>query len=229
MNFRQAVLKNLIERVRSKFYRQNSDNPFMRFREMIIFEELVTKLQPKRVLEWGAGYSSLYFPKFLKGDFTWISIENNSDWVKHLAEKGLDKRVEIVLVEENNKAKYGYFKKGSNDGSYDDFKDYIEYPVDKGPFDYIVIDGRARSECLRKSLDILSDGGVVVIHDANRRDYHEHFNLFAHKFLLTDTRPRSGGLAILSKTKNIDELINTDRHEKNWRYIRNGIARYLRV
>lgn len=201
----------------------------MRHRELIIFEELISNLQPNKILEWGAGYSSLYFPKFLNGDFQWMSIENNSDWVKHLNEKGLDKRVEIVFVAENEKAHYGYYKEGINDGSYGDFKDYIEYPLDKGPFDYIVIDGRARSECLKKSFDIIADDGVVVIHDANRKDYHEHFDLFSHRFLLTDTRPRSGGLAVLSKSRNIKEVIDTERHEKNWRYIRNGFANFLRV
>jgi len=217
VNFRQAICKNLIERVRSKKFRQNSHRSFMRFREIMIFEELVSNLQPKRILEWGAGYSSLYFPKFLKGDYEWIGIENNVDWITHLNELKRNKRVSIVYVKENNESNYGYFKTGSNDGSYADFKDYIEYPLDKGPFDYIVIDGRARSECLKKSLGILSEDGVVVIHDSTREDYHEYFHLLKNRFVITDTRPRSGGLAVLSQSKNIYGVIDTERHEMSIR------------
>jgi len=39
--------------------------PWMKYREIEIIEEILKNLQPQRVLEWGAGYSTLYFPKIL--------------------------------------------------------------------------------------------------------------------------------------------------------------------
>jgi predicted O-methyltransferase YrrM len=41
----------------------------------------------------------------------------------------------------------------------------------RGPFDLIVIDGRARSSCLREALGHLARGGLVVFDNADRRRY----------------------------------------------------------
>ena len=37
----------------------------------------------------------------------------------------------------------------NNDGSYEDLIDYIEFPDNHTPYDFILIDGRARLECIK--------------------------------------------------------------------------------
>ena len=51
----QAVLKR----------KHNSFKPHMKNREILILEELLRNLKSKNCLEWGSGYSTIYFPKFL--------------------------------------------------------------------------------------------------------------------------------------------------------------------
>jgi hypothetical protein len=35
------------------------------------------------------------------------------------------------------------------------------------------VDGRARCFCLKEGFDLLRPGGVIVLHDAQRADYHD--------------------------------------------------------
>lgn len=53
-----------------------------------------------------------------------------------------------------------------------DFADYVA-TIDEvgGPFDLIVVDGRARVACLRRALPHLADDGMVVFDDVGRRRY----------------------------------------------------------
>lgn len=53
-----------------------------------------------------------------------------------------------------------------------DFKDYVEAIAEfDGPFDLIVIDGRARSACLAAAVSQLKPDGLVVFDNSNRRRY----------------------------------------------------------
>lgn len=53
-----------------------------------------------------------------------------------------------------------------------DFSDYVA-TIDRvgGPFDLIVVDGRARVECLRRSLPHLAADGAIVFDDVERQRY----------------------------------------------------------
>ncbi len=55
-----------------------------------------------------------------------------------------------------------------------DFTDYV-HAIDAvdGDFDLIVVDGRAREECLRRSVSRLARDGVVLFDNSNRRRYRE--------------------------------------------------------
>jgi hypothetical protein len=102
-----------------------------------------------------------------------------------------DERIGLVNVRPNSD------RWADEDGSYEDFKDYIEYPSDKGPFDFIFIDGRARRGCLEMSRKLLASGGIVVLHDANRKHYREALVGFPETYaFIDDARPQSGGLWI---------------------------------
>jgi Methyltransferase domain len=55
-----------------------------------------------------------------------------------------------------------------------DYTDYVRSidAVD-GEFDLIVVDGRAREECLRRSVERLAPGGIVLFDNSNRRRYQQ--------------------------------------------------------
>ena len=56
-NFEDSQLGIKIKNIRYK--------PYMKNREIMILEEVIRNLNPKNCLEWGSGYSTIYFPKLL--------------------------------------------------------------------------------------------------------------------------------------------------------------------
>ena len=52
--------------------------------------------------------------------------------------------------------------------------DYIDHPrTHNVEYDIALVDGRARTHCVIEAMKILRHGGVVVLHDAQRVQYHE--------------------------------------------------------
>ena len=52
--------------------------------------------------------------------------------------------------------------------------DYVARPGQLGmEFDFVLVDGRARIHCLVEGWKLLRPGGVILIHDAQRPEYHD--------------------------------------------------------
>src|ERR1035437_351058 len=107
------------------------------------------------VLEWGSGLSTLAMAPLVN---TITSIEHHFGWYAEMKEK-IPKNVSLHFALPNN-IEY------QDDGTYEDFKDYIEFPaILNTKFDLIFIDGRARMECAQAAIPLLAENGVIVIHD----------------------------------------------------------------
>lgn len=197
--------------------------PWMKHREIEIIEEILRNLKPNKCLEWGTGYSTLYFPKFLDIDAKWISLEHEKDWFEKIKKCNVNPNVEIFTIKSN---KYPWSDE-HRDGSYSDLTDYIEFPTKFGKFDFILIDGRARKDCLMKACQIISDKGVVILHDAGRTYYHEPFTHFKHSLLFTDYR-KHGGIWVGSNALELENVIDRKRHINRWKII-NKIGRLFRI
>jgi len=219
--YRDLLYEKLLGKVISK--------PWMRYREIEIIKEILINLKPKKCLEWGAGYSTLYFPKFLDSNAKWVSIEHEKEWFKKIKSLNKKPNVEIYLIQPN---RY-HWSDEYGDGNYSDLKDYIEYqdyieyPTKFGKFDFILVDGEARKYCLIKAYELLSDRGIVVLHDAVRTYYHEPFGFFKHSLLFTDYRKHAGGIWIGSKGLKLENVIDIEKHIKFWKII-NKIGKFLR-
>lgn len=220
------VLSQLVDDVVFKFRRnilkKEMDIPWMRYREIEMIEDLFKNTSPKNILEWGAGSGTFYFKNFMPADGNWISVEHNKEWAASVSVKNEDSNVSIVCKEPNNEpfpgAYYGLVDFKVNDGSYEDFKDYIEYPAEQNIlFDLILIDGRARVDCLNKAKEILSKDGIVMLHDANRPQYHKAFDQYKNGILFSDQRDLSGGIWIGSNSnRGLDEVIDVETYSKVW-------------
>jgi hypothetical protein len=194
----------------------------MSYREARILEEILLNLKPHNCLEWGAGHSSLYFPKFLSATARWQSVEHNNDWALKVQALNRDPRLSIYYVPSNKQPwndQYG-------DGGYSDFKDYIEFPSRLGKFDFILIDGRARRHCLAKAFDLIANSGVVALHDANRSYYREPLGLFKYAVLL-DAGEHAVWLG--SKGLRIELAIDLTKHLTYASYIRRFLLLYDRL
>jgi hypothetical protein len=102
-------------------------------------------------LEWGAGFSSLYFPKYLENGSKWFSIEHDLTWFNKI--KILNQNPKCVIF--HVKANHFPWTDEYNDGAFSDLRDYLSFPMKFGKFDFILIDGRARSYCLIAALELI--------------------------------------------------------------------------
>lgn len=129
-----------------------------------------------RVLEWGAGSSTLAIASLVR---ELVSIEHNEKWYKEIKAK-IPENVKLFFVPPNSEPKPEY-----DDGTYEDFKNYIEAPImlnnvlaaqpltsnlellTSPKFDLIFIDGRARVACAEVCRQISHANTLVFIHDFN--------------------------------------------------------------
>ena len=144
--------------------------PWMNYR---VINYLVSQglVQNKKIFEFGSGSSTHFWLKI--GASEVISVEHDEKFYQQNS-PSLSSKCQYLLIPPQISEKpelyseYDSFEyKGYNFRNYvnkiDDFED--EY------FDLIVIDGRARSACLSKSIKKLKKGGVIIFDNANRLRY----------------------------------------------------------
>lgn len=174
--------------------------PDMWISEIKYIEKLLLEQAQKNkflnILEWGSGNSTIYFSKFLKEKgigFKWTAMEHFVLWHKKV----------ISMIEKNNLSdNVEYFLKSpthENDKNIQEtlnLDEYINFPSTLGKkFNFILVDGRKRKECLERASSILSHDGVVVLHDAEREWYHDGFKYYVNggEFVIANPTPAARG------------------------------------
>ena len=181
--------------------------PSMSPTDIKIIESVFMNLQGRKlnVFEWGSGSSTIYYSKFLRHiglDFEWCAVDNSSIWYEFVLKK----------IDRANLADYvnlycfgfpafwehdGYINNGTVSfdtyGWTDDIANYLNLPKELDrKFDVLVVDGRFRKRCLEVAREVLSPGGVVILHDAFRVHYHSALSLFSQvSFVDSETIPGS--------------------------------------
>jgi hypothetical protein len=135
----------------------------------IIKEVIKERLEAPRhgvleCLEWGAGHSTLYFPRFIEESgrrgYTWDSIEHDPEWHRATMATIDGVYAKVTLCKLTPEC-------------------YAQKPLSFGNrYDFVLVDGRLRRRCLITASKILAVGGVVVLHDAKREYYHSAFEHF---------------------------------------------------
>lgn len=120
-----------------------------------------------RVLEWGSGASTLWLAR-RAGEVT--AIEHDPGWAADVESLAPAHVTVLVELPEPSSAPAVPSAKPGFDGL--DFSRYVARIDDVGgPFDLIVIDGRAREACLEKALAHLAPGGLIVFDNVDRQRY----------------------------------------------------------
>lgn len=128
-------------------------------------EFFISHLAPShRVLEYGSGYSTNEIAQKVKEI---ISIEHQQTWYDILINQ-VSKNCTLILCPPNLP-----YTEGGHDGTYEEFKDYIESPLNKGIFDIILIDGRSRVSCASICKSMSHSDTLIFIHDFQRTEYQE--------------------------------------------------------
>jgi predicted O-methyltransferase YrrM len=216
--FLRAVVRNAWQRNAMRIRRRirgERGAPWMRPQEEAIVREVLTNLRPMRCLEWGAGFSTLQFPALLPANATWLAIEHAADWTEVIRTRNTRANVTVAHVAPDA-------ARWEGDGSADDFAAYLAHPAALAPFDFILIDGRARAPAVAAAAKILAPGGVVILHDANRIAYAGALGPFTHQVLLRDARVRArrpaGGVWLGSMTRPLHAVLDVTLHERLWRF-----------
>ncbi len=203
----RARITDIIQR---RILRKNLLKPYLHDKEMEVMEEILRNLRPLKCLEYGSGFSTVYFSKFLDKNSKWIAMEHDKEWFEKIKNINKSPNIEVFLVPPN---RYPWQGK-EEDGTYYDFKEYIEFTGRFGKFDFIFIDGRAREHCLVKAYELLEDDGIVVLHDAQRVYYHRPLKLYKYQMVID-----AEGIAHLwvgSKGLDLKTILDIDKYEKAW-------------
>ncbi|HKP97260.1 MAG TPA: hypothetical protein VJ385_16040 [Fibrobacteria bacterium] len=221
--FLDQAVREYRDKVMERILRKQVRKPWMKYREIGIMEDLLNTLRPLRALEWGAGYGTSHFSRLLPPGGEWIAVEHDPEWAERIrAEVPANVRVYAVPPEKN------HWLPAEGDGSYGDFRNYVEFPARFGDYDFILVDGRAREACLRQARYLLAEGGVVVLHDANRDFLHKPWELYPRQIFFQDYRRYSGGIWIGSVDRDISSLMDLGRHRRIWS-IYNALGRRFRL
>lgn len=189
-----------------KFLGIESKDPWMKYKEIDFFKELFANFQRKKCLEYGCGTSTPYYMDHLPEGAKWVSIEHHKGWFDKIS-KVIDRpnlSLHFVDVE-------------GNDPKTPEEDVYASFPKQFAPFDFILVDGIRRENCIELAHEMLAENGVVVIHDSNRAQYHDHIRKFKYWFILEDFRKTAGGLGLASNDVDVTKLVNLQYHAKLWK------------
>lgn len=131
-------------------------------------EFFLSHLKPEhKVLEYGAGSSTSQICSRAKEV---VSMEHQDEWYNSLL-NNLPSNCKLFLEKPNLP-----YKEGGHCGTYEEFKSYIERPLEFAPYDIILIDGRARVACSSICDKLGHENTIVFVHDFHRQDYNECLN-----------------------------------------------------
>lgn len=149
-----------------------------------------------RVFEWGSGASTLWLAA-RSGSVH--SVEHHAGWAAQLSPR-LPDNVTLQVVEPSEGATPRVpSAKPGHAGL--DFADYVA-AIDQvpGPFEVVVIDGRAREACLGRAIERLAPGGVIVFDNVDRRRYVEAIDTLGDRVVVTMTRGLTPALPYPTRT-----------------------------
>ena len=130
------------------------------------------KARPQaKVFEFGSGASTVWIAKRAGQVF---SVEHDASWFPIVKQRlSHSPHVTLSLVGADDQSSqdpaYRSSKSSSNGLSFKAYATAIESAG--GPFDLIVIDGRARAACLKHAVRHLATGGIIVFDNSSRSAY----------------------------------------------------------
>lgn len=204
-NLLNIYSKGTARKIRKLFGLKLTD-PYMKYKEIAIFKEIFQGLKPAKCLEYGCGTSTLYYLDFLPKTSQWYSIEHHKGWFDNI--KSMNDRENLHLHHvaiENTEA-----PELESDS-------YVNFPEKIGQFDFILVDGIRRENCIRKAHDLLSENGVLIVHDSNRIQYHDLIKEFPNWMIIEDFRKSAGGIGFASKNLDVKKIIDLDQHVPLWK------------
>ena len=185
-------------------------DPLPVYMDPIEFSQVLAAVESvgaKTVLEWGSGGST----RALLGECPFIeryvSIEHHKIWCEKVRSIVTDPRLELYEVEPDEgmgtdtpsrEEEIAWAARAERDPAM--MASYIGFPRTlEITFDLILVDGRARRLCLQEGFQLLRPGGVILLHDAQREDYHDALKALGPVRFLEPWK--SGQVALVRRTE----------------------------
>lgn len=173
-----------------------------------LLEEILLRLAGRfedqlRAFEWGSGLSTLHYPEWLASRgvrVSWITAEHDRAWFMQALEPVLRARGATIVRSDDLAEAVSALRAGRQalvavvfDNGPDphdqpsdwyldralDRDEYVALPCELGlRYHVALVDGRQRRRCLLEAAKVLEDGGVALLHDAQRPYYHSAFAAF---------------------------------------------------
>jgi predicted O-methyltransferase YrrM len=142
---------------------------------------IVNTLGPRRCLEWGSGGSTRALLEHCPFIEQYVSVEHDGEWHEQVKQRVEDPRLELNHVPPDKPMSPGKHKHeevvawdASGEVDPGVMAHYVAFPATLNQqFDFVLVDGRARCFCLKAGWELLRPGGVIVLHDAQRTQYHD--------------------------------------------------------
>ena len=170
--------------VKSFFNNHNAFNdelPWLTYEAIDWLNDFLSK--EKKIFEYGSGGSTLFF---IKKAGKVVSVEHDRAWYGMVREKLEEKRllnVDYLLkvpykVDHLNKDDKDCFPSTEPEYQGMCFEEYVK-AIDQYPdefFDLVVVDGRSRKACVKRSLRKIKLGGFLMLDNSERELYHSLFS-----------------------------------------------------
>lgn len=145
---------------------------------------VLTSYRNPRCLEWGSGYSTAFFSQYI-GDGLWTAVEHNPSWHETVGSI-IGNNVELILVPRKE-----YPLKEHK-------RMYIQTPLElSSEYDFVLVDGLYRNDCVEAAAQVLSQNGSIVLHDAYRPEYLPAMSIFETIIPHFNLREKHPGLVVL--------------------------------
>ncbi len=132
-------------------------------------DEFLKRRGSARVFEYGSGASTVWLARRAASV---VSVEHDPDWhraISRMLAAQANARIELVEADPSPVPGYVSEKEGWKGRSFHNYASAID--DEGGPFDLIVVDGRARAACLTHALKHLAPGGMILFDNSGRERY----------------------------------------------------------
>lgn len=113
-------------------------------------EFIRNKITNLEIFEYGSGNSSFFYTRYCKH---LTSVEHEKEWYDKLLST-IPKNMTLIFAELSDGEKYATSS------------------VDTGKkYQMVIVDGRQRVNCIMKSINALTEDGVIILDDSERKEY----------------------------------------------------------
>lgn len=135
--------------------------PWMNFNVVDFLKERLTK--EMSLFEYGSGFSTQFYAKYAKNV---ISIEHDKGWFEIISDQ----------VPDNCKVKYIKYNKDLRGGDYS-----MAIKNTDTKYNIVIVDGRDRVNCIKNSINNLTNDGIIILDDSSRKSYKSGFEFLSSK------------------------------------------------